>query len=79
MTVRAAAELGETPSNPYVVVQLGDQDIETDVATAGGENPVSWGAPPRAAACRLALAALRRLDPPSSLWFDRRRLRWGLG
>ncbi|PRW59675.1 Elicitor-responsive [Chlorella sorokiniana] len=44
VTVRAAADLGETPSNPYVVVQLGDQEIETDVATAGGENPV-WDEP----------------------------------
>ena len=41
LTVRAAADLGETPSNPYVAVQLGDQEIETDVAMAGGENPVS--------------------------------------
>lgn len=55
MTVRAAAELGETPSNPYVVVQLGDQEIETDVATAGGENPVSLGN-----------AAPRRRLPPGS-------------
>jgi len=51
VTVRAAADLGETPSQPYVVLQLGDQELETDVATAGGENPVRPTAA-RAAACR---------------------------
>ncbi|KAI7840206.1 hypothetical protein COHA_005988 [Chlorella ohadii] len=44
VTVRAAADLGQTASQPYVVLQLGDQELETDVATAGGENPV-WDEP----------------------------------
>lgn len=46
VTVRGAGNVPDC-SSPYVMLQLGDEIVETDKASVGGVNPVGgwrWGA-----------------------------------
>lgn len=65
VTVRGAADVPAANSKPYVLLQLGEDKVQTSPAEVGGANPVGArsAAAAAAAACCLLPAAARLVRP----------------